>query len=73
MDSAGKALAELRRGAGYTQKSAAAALGVSVFTIHKWESGGRSPSKRNLKKLLDAYKVNGEAKNAVVMAVTVAA
>lgn len=62
-----------RLNAGLTQEEVAVKLGVSRQVVSMWETGRKSPSSRNLKKLADLLSVTvdsllADKKNAVVAA-----
>lgn len=46
-----------RINAGFTQKSAAKSIGVTVYTISNWERGKSFPSAPLIKVIEDTYKV----------------
>lgn len=48
-------LAILRKQAGYTQETAAEALGTDRSTVAKWETGGAHPRTDKLVKLAKLY------------------
>jgi len=49
---------ESREKAGFTQKSAAISLGVSVQSVSFWETGARTPSLEMVLKMSDLYGVS---------------
>ena len=46
-----------RINAGYNQTEAAELLGVSRTTVSNWETGTFRPSKKNLEKMVEVYKL----------------
>lgn len=48
-------LKECRESRGFSQKYVAITLGVSAPTVCDWESGKKSPSQKNLRKLSEFY------------------
>ena len=51
-----KTLAELRRKAGFTQKSLAAEMGICPAVVSKWERGTQMPSYDNLSQLRKLFR-----------------
>lgn len=51
----GGRLQRARKGTGLSQEAAAAKIGVSWMTVHRWESSQRSISEENLDRLCELY------------------
>lgn len=50
-------IVELRRAKGVTQATLAREVGVSVGTVHRWESGAQAPSWRVLRRVAEFFGV----------------
>ena len=57
-ESFGKKLAKARKDAGYTQVTAAKALGIPSGTIANWEIGRTQPDLESIGKMADFYEVS---------------
>lgn len=53
-------LSEARRRAGMTQKDVAKAMGVSVFTVARWEKGKHKPKIAEIKMLAELCGISTE-------------
>lgn len=56
----GSYLRELRQGKGWTQRQAAASIGVDSVTIRRWELGTFSPSQEKMDRISSSYNVSPE-------------
>lgn len=55
-----KRLIEIRTQLNYSQKFVALSIGVAPSAVSRWESGEKVPSRENLAKLADLYKVSAD-------------
>jgi len=53
-------LKEIRNKSGQTQRELASKIGVTPYAVCCWETGRSLPTKENIQKLCDAFKISRE-------------